>query len=506
MPNDHANLAGLLLGAARDHGDRVAITDRDHTIDYEQLRARAAGFAAALAARGARPGDRVAIFLERGADAIAAMFGAYAVGAVAVVVNERFRPRQIEHIVQHAGAAVIVTSRAMLDRLHRDIEAPAPLLDVAEAPPAADLEPVRRISPDAAQIIYTSGSTGLPKGVVFSNDALRAGIAAVVSYLGLEASDRVATLLPFSSVYGLNQVLTTVAVGASVVIERSALPRDVVAQLAAQGATVLAAVPPLWNQLLGVPDFQQGALRGLRIAQNAGGHLPTELVQRVRAALPHTRLFLQYGMTETFRGTFLPPEELDRRPGSMGCAMPDTEILLLDEDGRPVPDGEIGEIVHRGPTIGLGYWNDPEATSRTFLPNPLRPDGIPAGERVVFSGDMARRDAEGFLFYVGRRDRVIKTMGFRVGPDEIADVLYASGQVHEAVIVAVPDPKRGQRIVAHVVLATSGSLDHLVRYCRSELPEHAQPTEYVERSEIPRLPSGKYDLDALSQGTDVPVA
>jgi acyl-CoA synthetase (AMP-forming)/AMP-acid ligase II len=277
-----------------------------------------------------------------------------------------------------------------------------------------------------------------------------------------------------------------------------------VTNLVAHGTTVLAAVPPLWNQLLGVPAFNDGILRALRIAQNAGGHLPAEAVKRVRAALPATRLFLQYGMTETFRGTYLPPEEIDTRPGSMGRAMPDTEIMVIDEDGRPAADGEIGEIVHRGPTIALGYWKDPDATSRTFRPNPLRPEGTPLGERVVYSGDMARRDADGYLYYVGRRDRVIKTMGFRIGPDEIADILYASGQVHETVIVAEPDPDRGQRIIAHIVLRQDGTLDRLKRFCRAELPEYAQPAGYVERNEIPRLPSGKYDVDALIHGADVP--
>jgi acyl-CoA synthetase (AMP-forming)/AMP-acid ligase II len=504
MQNDHANLAGLLWDAAREHADRTAVTDREQTVDYDRLKARAAGFAASLAARAVKPGDRVAILLERSPDAIAAIFGTHAVGGMAVVINERFRPRQIEHVVNHADVALIVTSRAMLDRLHRDLDTTRPILDVADVPESADFAIRRRISPDPAQIIYTSGSTGLPKGVVFSNGALRAGIAAVISYLGLESADRVATLLPFSSVYGLNQVLTAVAVGASVIIERSPVPRDVVTQLAAQRATVLAAVPPLWNQLLTVPDFQTGALRGLRIAQNAGGHLPPELVRRVRSALPETRLFLQYGMTETFRGTFLPPEEVDRRPGSMGRAMPDTEILLLDEEGRQVSEGEVGEIVHRGSTIALGYWNDPEATSRIFRSYTLAPEGIPSGERVVFSGDMARVDAEGFLYYVGRRDRVIKSMGFRIGPDEVADVLYASGQVHEAVIVANADPARGQRIIAHVVLRDDGSLDRLKRHCRAELPEYAQPAEYVPRDEIPRLQSGKYDIEALSHGADAP--
>jgi acyl-CoA synthetase (AMP-forming)/AMP-acid ligase II len=500
MSNDHTNLANILWEAADHEADRPVIRDGDVIITTAQLRSRASAFATTLNARNIQPGERVAIFLERGAHAIAAVFGAYAVGAIVVVINERYRPRQIEHILQHCAVSLLVTSAAMLDRLHRDLDYSGPILDIGEVAESAAFTPIRRISPDCAQIIYTSGSTGLPKGVVFSNGALRAGIRAVAGYLGLRASDRVATLLPFSSVYGINQVLTAISAGASVVIERSLLVNHIVASLAAQQTTVLAAVPPLWIQLLTVPEFTNGALAGLRIAQNAGGHLPPEFVKRVRSALPNTQLFLQYGMTETFRGTYLPPDDVDSHPGSMGRAMPDTEILLLDENNQPVAAGEIGEVVHRGPTIALGYWNDPDATERTFRLNPLLAVGTPSAERVVFSGDMARRDADGYLYYVGRRDRVIKSMGFRIGPDEVADVLYASGEVSEAVIVGVPDPDRGQRVVAHVVLRSDGKLDRLKRFCRAELPEYAQPAEFIERTEVPRLPSGKYDIDALMRG------
>lgn len=503
MFDSSANLATILWHAADRDGDRVAIRERDGSVSLASLRDRAGAIAAALVADGVTPGDRVAIFIERGVDAIAALFGTYAVGAVAVVLNDRYRPRQVEYVLDHCGAAALLTTSGMLDRLHRDIETTARLVDPDLLPPAASFEPVRRIDPDLAQIIYTSGSTGLAKGVTYNLGALHAGVRAVSSYLGLQADDRVATLLSFGSVYGLNQVLTAIRCGASVIIERSALPQQMIAGLAEQRATVLAAVPPLWIQLLTVPSFQEGQLGELRIAQNAGGHLPPEIVRQVRAALPNTRLFLQYGMTETFRSTYLPPEELDRRPGSMGRAMPETEILVLDDNDQPVPDGAVGELVHRGPTIALGYWNDPDTSRRTFRPNPLRPAGAPDTERVVFSGDMVRRDPEGFLYYVSRRDRLIKTMGFRVGPDEIADALYASGQIHETVIDAVPDEDRGARIVAYVVLRESGSLESLRRFCRAELPEYAQPAKYVERPDLPRLPGGKHDLEALRRASTV---
>jgi acyl-CoA synthetase (AMP-forming)/AMP-acid ligase II len=188
----------------------------------------------------------------------------------------------------------------------------------------------------------------------------------------------------------------------------------------------------------------------------------------------------------------------------MGRAMPDTEILVLDEHDRPAAVGEPGELVHRGPTIALGYWNDPEATSRTFRSNPLRTAGVPDSERVVYSGDVVRRDADGFLHFVGRRDRVIKTMGFRIGPDEVADVLHASGEVEEVVIDAEPDPERGSRILAYVVLRDGGSIDRLRRFCRAELAEYAQPAEYVRRERLARLPSGKYDLEAIRAERQAP--
>ena len=492
------NLAGLLWEAAERRGHLPAFIDRSGVTDYPALAARSAAFAVALVRQRVAPGDRVATFLERGADAAAALFGAYAVGAVAVVANERYRPRQIEYALEHSGAKVLLTTPEMLDRQHRDLAIRCAVVDVSALPSTDSFTPIRRVGPDFAQIIYTSGSTGMPKGVAYTHGALHAGIRAVTGYLGLTHDDRVASLLSLSSVYGLNQLLTAVASCASILVELSPLPHEMATGLAARGATVLAAVPPLWVQLLGTKEL--GALRELRIAQNAGGHLPPEVVRRLRAALPHTRLYLQYGMTETFRSTYLPPEHVDRRPDSMGRAVPGAEILVVDEEGRPVGPGVVGEIVHRGPTIASGYWNDPAATRRTFRPDPLRPAGAPDSERVVFTGDLARSDADGFLYFVGRRDRMIKSMGFRVGPDEIVDALHASGEIVEAVVDAEPDPARGERIIAYVVMRQGGSLARLERYCRAELPAFAHPSAYVAREALVRLPSGKYDIESIRRG------
>lgn len=472
--------------------------ERGRTVTYEELAARAGAIATALDAAGIAPGDRVAIFLERGWEGMAAYFGALAAGCVVTFVNERLRPRQIEHVLSHASARALVTSQEMLGRQPRALAADVRLLDIGTIQAEGRFEPRLVAADQIAQLIYTSGSTGLPKGVAFTHHALWSGSAAVARYLALESDDRLAGLLPFSSVYGLNQLLGATHVGAALVIERSPVPQQIVAQLRDAGATVLAAVPPLWLQLLGAPAFAT-PIPTLRILQNAGGHLPTEVVRRLRSVQPQARLFLQYGMTETFRSTFLDPREVDRRPGSMGRAVPGSEVTIVREDLSECAPDEVGELVFRAPWIAAGYWNDPEATARVFRPAPTTalPSRGDAGARAVFSGDMVRRDAEGFLYYVSRRDRLIKSLGFRIGPDEIVDVLFASGEVAEAAVFTEEDEQRGERIVASVVLKEGGSAEQLRRFCGVELPRHMQPGRIDVHADLPRLVSGKYDMATL---------
>jgi acyl-CoA synthetase (AMP-forming)/AMP-acid ligase II len=255
-------------------------------------------------------------------------------------------------------------------------------------------------------------------------------------------------------------------------------------------------VPPLWLQLLATETFRAEPLARLRAMTNTGGRLPVEAVRTLRQSQPQAELFLMYGLSEAFRSTYLPPGEVDRHPDSIGQAIPGAEILILHEDLTPCGPGEVGELVHRGPTVALGYWDDPEATAKVFRPHPLRPAGVPAAERVVFSGDLVRWGEDGWLYYVARRDRMIKTLGYRVSPDEIAEALYASGQVREGIVGAEPDAERGERIVAYVVLVDGGSVDLLEGFCRIELPRYMQPSRIEVRLELPRTSSGKHDLNA----------
>ena len=500
------SFAQLLWEAADCFGDRPAMVERGAPdVSFEQLRQRAAAIAAALIASGVEPGDRVAISLKRGADAAAAFFGALAAGAVATNLNEMYRPRQVEFVLEHARARVLLTSADVLASHPRALETRARVLDVATIAARGHFAPRASRAGDVAQICYTSGSTGRPKGVLVSHGNLWAGVRVVVGYLGITADDRVASLLPFSFVYGFNQLTCVLLSGATLVIERSALAVDIVAALRAESVTVLAAVPPLWLQLLKAPGFDHTALARLRVATNAGGRLAPEAVLRLRAALPGAHLFSMYGLTEVFRSTYLPPELVDLHPDSMGRAVPGSQVFVVRDDGTECDVGEIGELVHRGPTVALGYLDDAEATGRVFRPNVLGA-GARAGERVVFSGDLVRRDAEGLLYYVGRRDRMIKTLGYRVSPDEIADVMYQSGEIEEGVIVAEPCEQRGERIVAHVVLRGEGSVQRLKVHCGAELPRYMQPVRFELHDALPRNGNGKHDILALVNGTTTAAA
>lgn len=494
------NVARLLWETASVAPDRPAIRDGDRTLDYRALVARAAAVRDALIVGGLTAGDRVGVLLPHSADGAAAFYGAAAAGAVVTVINWLYRPRQVESVLEHAGVSVLITTREWAALQARPLDGHARLLFVEDLASEGTGTPVDASGDAPAQITYTSGSSGGPKGVVMSHDNLLAGIRTVVGYLGITRDDHIASVLPFSFVYGFNQLNCAVATGARLDLMTATMGGELVKSLAACETTVLAGVPPIWMQLLKSPAFAT-PLPSLRIVTCAGGRLSPEAVRSVRLAQPQAQLFLMYGLTEVFRSTYLPPDEVDAHPDSMGRAVPGSRVYVVRDDGALAADGEVGELVHAGPTVALGYWHDAETTGRVFRPNPTADGHEPSLARAVYSGDLVRRDAEGRLYYVGRRDRMIKTLGFRVSPDEIADVLYASKQVTEAVVTAEPDEARGDRIVAHVVLTSSGTLEQLRRWCGVELPRHMQPARWDVREALPRNPAGKFDLVALGGTT-----
>src|SRR3954470_13317633 len=359
---DAGNVAWMQVAAAETAAARPALLDGQAMLTHEQLRDRTLGVAAGLAEAGVRPGDRVGLLLPRGGQAVAAYFGALACGAVAVFVNESLRPRQIEYVLSHSGATALVAAREITARLPRRLQMGARVIDPGELPESGSLEPVPRDEHDIAQIIYTSGSTGRPKGVTLSHGNLRAGAEAVTAYLGISGEDRIASLLPFSFDYGLNQLWCSTAKAATLVVDRSPIAARIVRTVREREVTVLACVPPLWLQLLQVEAFRSAPLPGLRVMTNTGGRLPVDAVRKLRACQPHADLVLMYGLTEAFRSTWLPPERVDRKPASIGQAIPGAEVLVVDKEGSECAPGQAGQLVHRGPTVALGYWNDPEAT------------------------------------------------------------------------------------------------------------------------------------------------
>ena len=514
MREDTYNAVAELLdrNVAQGRGDKVAFVDRHRTLTYGELQADSRRVANLLTRLGVRREQRVAMIMLDTVEFPMVFLGAMRAGAVPVPLNTLLTPEQYAYMLKDSRARALFVSAALLKTLEpilarlSDLEAVVVVGDGAASPqtvfaqaladmPAA-FETAQTHPDEPAFWLYSSGSTGMPKGVTWMHQNLWAGARAVVHYVAVTEHDRLASLLPFSFDYGFNQLLCAVLTGATLIIERSPVPQQVAATLRAKEVTVLACVPPLWLQLVGAPEFRREPIATLRAMTNTGGRIPVEGVRDLRRLQPQARLFLMYGLTEAFRGTYLPPDEVDAHPDSMGRAIPGSEIFVLREDGTPCDDDEVGELVQRGATVAAGYWNDPETTARVYRPNPLRPAGAPDDERVVFSGDLVKRDAQGRLYYVGRRDRVIKTLGMRVSPDEIADVLYASGHVAEGIVGTEEDDVRGTRIIAYVVLKPESTLAALEGFCKRELPRHMQPARYEVRDELPRTTSGKFDLRA----------
>lgn len=498
-----------------------ALTCGNDSWNYAELCSAMESFAQGLLKLGLQPGERVAIYLEKRLENVAAMFGAAAAGGVFVPVNPLLRQHQVAHILRDCDVRILVTSAERLAMLGGAIAdcpalktiivtgpaiaaastmptviAWANLLASAGAAATSGIRPHRRIDGDMAAILYTSGSTGRPKGVVLSHRNLVAGAASVASYLGNNADDRILSVLPLSFDYGLNQLTTAFEVGACAVLMNYLLPRDIPAAVAVHGITGLAAVPALWTQLARQAWPQVDTLRYIT---NSGGVMPQETLASLRRMLPATKVFLMYGLTEAFRSTYLPPEELDRRPDSIGRAIPNAEVLVLRPDGSPCAAGEPGELVHRGALVSLGYWNDAAQTAQRFRPLPRSGTGLPLPEIAVWSGDTVKMDEEGFLYFIGRADDMIKVSGYRISPAEIEEVILASGLTAEAAALGVPHPALGQAIV---IVAKRAGKDvtpaTLLQECRRCLPAYMLPSHIaVNEEDLPRNPNGKIDRKAL---------
>lgn len=475
--------------------------------------------AATLRELGLRRDDRVGVFLPKQTLTAFAFYAVSAAGGVFVPINPVLKPAQVQHILNDCDVRFLVTSPERASHLAEILpECPAlRALLLSEPPPpgfssaaastvwdpdadAGCFVPPRRIDNDMAAILYTSGSTGRPKGVIISHRNIVDGARSVSSYLELRPDDRLLAVLPFSFDYGLNQLASAVLTGASCVLFDYLLPRDVLRALERHAITGLAAVPPLWAQLAPL-EWPAPVKDSLRYITNSGGAMPDGVLARLRSQLPKTRPYLMYGLTEAFRSTFLPPDKIDERRGSMGQAIPNAEIMVVRPDGSPAAPNEPGELVHRGALVALGYWNDPERTATRFKPAPGRPGGIPNTELAVWSGDTVRMDEDGYLYFVGRNDGMIKTSGYRVSPEEVEEVIYASGGVETVAAIGVPHAELGQAIVLIVRRLPQVTLDEaaLISLCRRTLPGYMVPARVVFTEHMLQNPNGKIDRAELAR-------
>jgi len=510
----------MLRASAEKASGKEALVHGNTRLNYEEVDAKTWNLAAGLRDAGLKRGDRVGIFFDASVSQVLSIFAVSKAGGAFVPINGLLFPEQVAHIAKDCGMTALITTPAKLEAIlpaldqvptlkflvvTSDGDTPKVSLPVYSfekfyAGPAMTPWREDSIEKDLAAILYTSGSTGKPKGVMLSHANIMAGSTIVSTYLGITSSERILAVLPFSFDAGMNQLMTAFQQGGTCILTNFVFARDIVQVLLKEKVTGLAGVPTLWS-LLSQPNstLHKQPLPDLRYITNTGGAMPQNVLAVLRKTLTTTKIFLMYGLTEAFRSTYLPPEELDRRPTSMGKAIPNTEILVLNEQGELCKPGQVGELVHRGPTVSLGYWGRPEDTNRVLKPNPLLPPEMGDCERVCYSGDLVKMDEDGFLYFQGRRDAMIKSSGFRISPTEVEEALFSSGKLRLAAVIGLPDEVLGQAIKAFVVLKNGEAPDAeaLLAHCAEKLPRYMVPKTVEFLEEMPKTTSGKVDYPAL---------
>ena len=494
-------LHDLLTDAARRTPEAVAVTAARGSLRYRELAERSDGLAGALARGGVERGDRVVIFAENGLEAVIAFWAALKANAVAVVVHPQTKASKLAYMLADSRASALIANPSLpiaaasagSPHLRMVLVTGTPQWNAALAggPP-----PKRRaLDIDLAAIIYTSGSTGEPKGVMLSHRNMVATTASISEYLEIRADEVILCVLPLAFDYGLYQMIMAVAAGGRVVLERSfAYPAEILDRIAHERVTGFPGVPTMFATLLAMQSLRAFDLSSIRYVTNTAAALPVKHVLALRELFPAARIYSMYGLTECKRCTYLPPEDLVRKPDSVGIAIPNTELWIVDEHDRRLPPGQVGQLVIRGPTVMRGYWEKPEATAKKLRPGPL------PGEHVLYTGDLCRLDDEGYLYFVARMDDVIKSRGEKVPPKAVESAILEIPGVREVAVVGVPDDVLGQAIKAFVVVAPGVSLDAsaIQRACRARLESFMVPSQVVFREVLPKSGNGKIQKSELT--------
>ncbi|BAT58466.1 long-chain-fatty-acid--CoA ligase [Variibacter gotjawalensis] len=494
----------FLTDSAATYADKTAIVADGPRLTYAELDDLSSRLAASLARNGVKRNDRVLIFMDNCWEAVVSVFGVLKAGATFSPINQSTKADKLTFIVEDCEPSAILTQAKLMPVVTAALDGKADIFTASTHAPeghcprgASSLKDcfeseVREvehggIDMDLAMLIYTSGSTGRPKGVMMTHRNCEAASGSITTYLENTPDDVILNVLPLAFDYGLYQMLMSVRVGATLVLERSfAFPQAIFEVIRAEGVTGLPLVPTMAAMILQMRDLQPGFLPSLRYVTNTAAALPAAHIKRLRELFPGVRLYSMYGLTECKRCTYLPPEQLDRRPNSVGIAIPNTEAFVVDDSGTPVAAGEIGELVIRGPHVMQGYWRRKEATDHALRPGPN------PWERVLYTGDLFRTDDEGFLYFVGRKDDIIKTRGEKVAPKEVEAVLHAHPGIAEAVVVGLPDPVLGEAIAAFVVLSDPNlSEREIIRHCSRHLEDFMVPKSIAFRTELPKTDTGK---------------
>ena len=479
----------FLLESARRFPAKTALVAGPERLSYEELAERAAAFASHLAAKGIQRGDRVVIFLHNSPEAVIAVFGTLLAGGIFSVVNPATKSDKLAYILNHCTAKVLVTEPRLAAIAHAAHERAPAVTATIVAPFAledAKALPSPGIDLDVAMIVYTSGSTGFPKGVTMTHANIVAAATSITTYLESTSDDVVLSVLPLAFDYGLYQALMCAKVGATLVLEKSfTYPAVVLEKLKSERVTGFPLVPTLAAMLLQMKHLTPGMFPDLRYLTNTAAALPRAHIERLRELFPQALLYSMYGLTECKRCTYLPPEQLSVRPESVGIAIPGTEAYVVDEQGERVPPGTIGELVIRGAHVMKGYWNDDAASARV-----LKPGAYP-WEKVLHTGDLFRTDEDGYLYFVSRKDDIIKTRGEKVSPKEVENALYELPGIREAAVIGVPDPLLGMAIKA-IVAAEDGLTERdVIRHCAARLEDFMVPSIVEFRGQLPKSENGK---------------